>query len=387
MNPKQTRVSLLTILLIIAALGIVVFLFDFPPSWAVGIFVVLAIIALMLIRRQAPPGSNRLLIGLAILAIVAGLALNAYLAVQPEIPEDLPAEVLNLPTAYDTVPMGAENFVVFFAPEGDTRLTIQFENISALNGYWAYEDAWVDAEQALRGTYDANPRERAPNWPDTITTSDNTPTQSITPAFTVELPLEDKHLYDEVELSARMIVTYPEPLGDDAYEVNERRASRRFTLFVASPLDRALREQYDAWSRRSGVLSGNGLIALLTVAALGAIFTLWGIGKIRAAGGYGVILPSLLGKLGVVVADTALIPKQAIQGAIPKGVVIVGKIRPSSPAERAGLFPSDIIIEADGKPVDSHRAAKRIVEKWKRGEDHTLVVQRGQQNVQVYVQM
>src|SRR6185295_19344624 len=121
----------------IIALGSVIYLLEFPILWALGILFVLVIIALILARRQAPPGSNRLLIGLTILAIVAGLGIMSALAVRPEIPEDLPEEVLNLPAAYDTVPVDGDQFVVFYAPEGDTRLSILFENVSSIAGHWA----------------------------------------------------------------------------------------------------------------------------------------------------------------------------------------------------------------------------------------------------------
>jgi hypothetical protein len=388
LKAKQTRISIVTILLIMAALGAAVYLFEVPILWGAGIFVVIAVIALILASRQAPPGSNRLLLGLTIIAIVVALFVNSALAVEPVIPEELPEQVLNLPAAYDTVALGSEEFVVFYTNEGDTRLNILFESISSIEGHWAYDDAWVEAEQALRGTYDADPPSRAESWGDSIYTSERgDPTENVTPAFAVDLPLEEKHLYDEIELSARMIVSFPEPYGDDQYEVSERRASRRFTLFVASPEDRVIRQQYDSWRLKNDLVSGPGTVVMLSVGAFGAIFTLWGLAKIRGAGGYGTILPSLLGKLGIVVADTSLIPKQQVQGTLPKGVVIVGKVRPSSPAERAGLFPGDIIVEADSVPVDSHRTAKRIVERWKRGENHMLMVVRGEQNIQVYIQM
>jgi hypothetical protein len=71
LNPKQTRISLLTIILMIALLGIVIIPFDLSPIVVGSIFVVLALIALMLWRRNAPRGSNRLLIGLTLLSIAA----------------------------------------------------------------------------------------------------------------------------------------------------------------------------------------------------------------------------------------------------------------------------------------------------------------------------
>lgn len=385
MNPKQTYISAITILLMMAAIGAAILAFDISPFVALGIFVVLTLIALLLSRRQSPRGSNRLLLGLTLLAIAGVLAVNGALAAQPQIPEGLPEEVLSLPAAYDVVPADADNFVVFYAEQDAVQLTIQFESLSSLEGYWAYEDAWVDTEGALGGTYDAEQREREPDWGDTIQTYDN-PNQTVTPYFLVELPLEEKHLYDEVQVSARMNITYPELFGDDEYRERDRRARRDFTLFVASPADRVLRQQYDAWARNSGIL-GPGLPLLIVIGVVGALLTLWGLGKIRAAGGYGVILPSLLGKLGAVVADTALIPKQQLQSPLPKGVIVVGKIRPASPAERASLFPGDVLIEADEQLIDSHRAAKRIVERWKRGENHTLTVLRGQQTLQLYVTM
>ncbi|MFN8376533.1 MAG: hypothetical protein U0694_27140 [Anaerolineae bacterium] len=263
MNRKQSRVSILTYLVSIALLGVFAFVFDIPVLWAVGIFFVLLIIGLILARRQAPPGSNRLLLGLTLLAIAGGLVLNGVMAVRPEIPESTPDEVLSLPAAYDTIGLGPERFVVFYRDDGDTRLNIQFETVSTLEGHWAYEDAWVDAEQALRGTYDADPVERPQDWSDTIYTSDNNPSESVTPSFTVVLPLEAKHLYDEVDLSARMILTYPEETGNDEYQVRERRVRREFTLFVASPADRAIREQYDTWTRRTLFVSEGGLPILL----------------------------------------------------------------------------------------------------------------------------
>ncbi|NWF67860.1 MAG: PDZ domain-containing protein [Chloroflexi bacterium] len=384
---KQTRVSIWTILLILAALSLAVVFLEFPPLWALGILVVLLVLALLLAVRQSPPGSNRLLLGLAAVAVVVGLAINGLLAVPPTIPEDLPEEVLVLPAAYDSVPMGAERFVVFYVEGSDLRLSIQFDSFGALDGYWAYDDAWVDASQALRGTYDADPPRRPETWPDTIYTEENDPNDTITPAFTVELPIDDKHLYDEVQIEARMVITYPRAFGRDSYDVEQERLAREFTLFVASPQDRLLRQQQDRYNRLNGLITAMPLAAVVWGAgALGLLLTFWGFSKIGRAGGYGTLQPALLGKLGAVVADTTLVSAQ-IKRPLPKGAMIVGKVRPNSPAERAGLLPGDILIEADGLPIDSHRAAKNTVGKWKPNESHTLAVQRGDQSTQIFVQM
>jgi S1-C subfamily serine protease len=54
---------------------------------------------------------------------------------------------------------------------------------------------------------------------------------------------------------------------------------------------------------------------------------------------------------GASVADAARIAAQ--QGGMATGGAYVGKVRPGSPAERAGLAPGDIIVEINGRTVTS----------------------------------
>jgi S1-C subfamily serine protease len=76
------------------------------------------------------------------------------------------------------------------------------------------------------------------------------------------------------------------------------------------------------------------------------------------------------------VQTTDLPQSQASQLGVDKGAVVVA-VTAGSPAENAGLERGDVIVELDGKPVDSAEAVGRIVKTHKPGDQVTIVVVRG----------
>ncbi len=54
--------------------------------------------------------------------------------------------------------------------------------------------------------------------------------------------------------------------------------------------------------------------------------------------------------------------------------VLIGQVGTDSPAAKAGVKVGDILIEVDGKPVDSARTAQKLVAKMKDGQKATLKV-------------
>ena len=70
-------------------------------------------------------------------------------------------------------------------------------------------------------------------------------------------------------------------------------------------------------------------------------------------------------ELGVSVADA--MPRAKMEGAY------VGKVKRSSPAERAGLAPNDVIVELDGQAVHSAADLRKAVSLLKAGSKVQLV--------------
>lgn len=95
-----------------------------------------------------------------------------------------------------------------------------------------------------------------------------------------------------------------------------------------------------------------------------------------ASGASGGARPSL----GASVGDAARLAARA--GGLPIFGALVGRVRPGSPAERAGLQPGDIIIEANLRPVRNADDLQAAVERAGSGSRLVLTVQRGDQILQ-----
>ena len=70
-------------------------------------------------------------------------------------------------------------------------------------------------------------------------------------------------------------------------------------------------------------------------------------------------------KLGAAVADAA--PRLEVDGAY------VGRVKPQSPAARAGLKPGDVIVEIGRQPVRNAKDVERIAQSLPMGEQVRLV--------------
>jgi serine protease Do len=80
------------------------------------------------------------------------------------------------------------------------------------------------------------------------------------------------------------------------------------------------------------------------------------------------------GKLGLAVSN--LTPEARQQFDVPEQVhgVIVGNVRPASPADEAGIQPGDVIVEIDRKPAESASQFASAVHQNQDGKDHLMLV-------------
>lgn len=85
----------------------------------------------------------------------------------------------------------------------------------------------------------------------------------------------------------------------------------------------------------------------------------------------GPVRPSL----GISIADASRVAVKA--GALPVFGALVGRVRPSSPGERAGLTPGDIITEANLRPISSAADFEKVLMGLERGSRLALSVMRG----------
>lgn len=87
--------------------------------------------------------------------------------------------------------------------------------------------------------------------------------------------------------------------------------------------------------------------------------------------------------LGISIADASRIAMKA--GAVPVFGALVGKVAPSSPSERAGLIPGDIITEANLRPINRAADLESLLEGITPGSRLALVVTRGSQKLTLNV--
>jgi serine protease Do len=69
------------------------------------------------------------------------------------------------------------------------------------------------------------------------------------------------------------------------------------------------------------------------------------------------------------------------------GAARIDRVRPLSPADEAGLLVDDVIVEADGKPIDRVPALQHILGAKYAGESVALVVNRGEERRNVTLQL
>lgn len=81
--------------------------------------------------------------------------------------------------------------------------------------------------------------------------------------------------------------------------------------------------------------------------------------------------------LGISIADASRMAMKA--GALPVFGALVGKVAPSSPGERAGLRPGDIITEANLRPINNAADLEKVLEGLAPGSRLALTVTRGNQ--------
>ena len=87
--------------------------------------------------------------------------------------------------------------------------------------------------------------------------------------------------------------------------------------------------------------------------------------------------------LGISIADASRIAMKS--GALPVFGALVGKVAPSSPAERAGLMPGDIITEANLRSINRAADLEDLLECLPPSSRLTLVVMRGLQKLTLNV--
>ncbi len=89
--------------------------------------------------------------------------------------------------------------------------------------------------------------------------------------------------------------------------------------------------------------------------------------------------------LGLSIADAS---RQAMKaGGLPILGAFVGRVAPSSPAERAGLRPQDIIVEANLRPIANAADLERLLADLPAGSRLNLVVMRGDRKLSISVSL
>jgi S1-C subfamily serine protease len=84
-------------------------------------------------------------------------------------------------------------------------------------------------------------------------------------------------------------------------------------------------------------------------------------------------------KLGASIADAASQAKR--HPGIPSSGAFVGRVRPGTPADQAGLSKGDVIVALGGLPVDTADALHRLIPQMPKGRDVSLTyIRKGKQH-------
>ncbi len=90
-------------------------------------------------------------------------------------------------------------------------------------------------------------------------------------------------------------------------------------------------------------------------------------------------------KLGASIADASSQVQK--HPGIPSAGAYVGRVRPGSPAERAGLRPGDVIVALGGQPVARADDVHRLVGEMPKGRDLSLSYVRGGRERDVLIRL
>jgi hypothetical protein len=355
---------------VLVLLACIPYLNRLPTSLIIGLGGLM--IALVLLIFRFPAARLRMGLGVFItLLVVITLAREWFIgASPPALPNDTPAEITQLDAGYDRLGIGSDSFVVFYTGAESVRLRIDFAPVRTLAGFWAYRRARVGGSDNLPGIFDADPTYIEEMWGDYIETEDQRESWDAYPFLHVELPLAQQHVHQWITLRASMRLTYPESVDDDYFEERIENLNRDVSVFVGSTADRSTRLIHDEWLRQTENLRG-GAPFILSLGAFGLVLAGSAVPSFVQAV-QAARLRDYLRQVGLVAA-----PRARRLGR--HNGLLITDVYPDSPAQRVDLRQGDVLIRVDDQPITTLSALVRRVGAWQPGEEHTVIVLRGQQ--------
>ncbi len=220
-----------------AAIGLVVLvsagilrLFVYFPYFSglavAGIIVGTGITVGILIIRDLPHGSDKIVGG-----IFLGLLVGAIYLQSAGTPEKPTPSIPDIPISHDrSISLGSPEVVVSFNRDGATEIKIFMPEIESLDYYFSYDVAYIVSDMV--NIFESVPK--SPDWGETIR---DPAMRSFSPWFTVSVPLNDSHRNRFVDINAAMNVTFPVSSSAIAFEEKTQTLSRTFRLYIVSPED------------------------------------------------------------------------------------------------------------------------------------------------------
>jgi hypothetical protein len=95
------------------------------------------------------------------------------------------------------------------------------------------------------------------------------------PSFKASLQLDAKDLHQTLQLSAAMVVNYPEFLDKGFTNVSQQ-VTKTYTVFVVTPEELAFNRDNDLWKHKEGTSGGMiifGVLGALLISGVGVVFT------------------------------------------------------------------------------------------------------------------
>lgn len=373
----------------------------FPYTWVTPLSLVMLGTVLVLVYRGYPLNAW-LLVACIGFILISGLALLRALTVSdPRIPDVYRAE-------FDTANLGPSMFGVdnpyFSTYVGDytieydpgratylvepgyerpTLLTIDMPPIETAGGQWAFAGGALTARGGgMNDTFTADPANNWFNVNELDFDLDQAP-RTVRPELAVEVPLPFYPSRNPIQVDVSLDIVYPR-----AGELVEQTLTRNFAMQI---IDYTVYPQYEShyldWQRSRTVIETPLWVVLVvgSVVAGGSAVYLVREGGLRptGAGGLQVVVRRLSGaqKIG---AEFHPLDKFRDRTDAEQGV-FVGRVVAQSPAGRAGLLTGDVLVELDGKPINTPGAVNRLAKSKKKNERASAMVLRDGARVELLI--
>lgn len=200
-----------------------------------------------------------MIIGGTVLLMVFVISTTRMLTLQrPTAPTDFAADVVRLPIAIKGLIGSYDNQFLFVLnpAEKSSRLYVEFEPVSSLEGKWVYEHTNVITTGSLEKSFGSSQNISQLPWEGKDLRKNK---DLFTPKFLFDLPITEQHIHKRLYVTVTIDVIYPDEGGGGYYNKRDS-ISRKFGLYVITPEESEIISEYqsrfEVWNTYNKMTNG-----------------------------------------------------------------------------------------------------------------------------------